>query len=206
MRLGPRQDVEGERQQPVAGEDRGRLVELPCARSAGRGADRHCPSRAGRHARANSSARIRARRPPSRRARAGRRTAPRSRPPGTAAAACRRRGSHGASRPSAASGARAPRRAACRRAAARAGARYRPRRCRGAAGTSAPASITSFMSCRSCFRPGNQQFGGVPASRNGSNWLIPARPMASATRGRQPIAAACVAGLAPDARPYARCR
>jgi hypothetical protein len=34
---------------------------------------------------------------------------------------------------------------------------------------------------------GNQQFGGVQTSRNGSNWLIQGNPMASAAKaGNQP--------------------
>ena len=63
----------------------------PCARWAGRGAGRRCPWRAGRRAPASSSARIRAPPRPAARPPPARRTARRTRAPGTAAAACRRR-------------------------------------------------------------------------------------------------------------------
>ena len=89
--------VEGEGQQRVAGQDRGRLVERLVHGRLAAAQSRHCPSPAGRHAPANSSARIPARRRPAARGRAARRTVPRSRPPETAAAACRRRARHSAS-------------------------------------------------------------------------------------------------------------
>ena len=97
----------------------------PCARSDGRAADRRRPSPADRRAPVNSSARIRSRRRPSARARVGRRTVPRSRPSGTVAAACRRRGWHGAWPRSAGADARFRRPRACRGGCGRARVRCR---------------------------------------------------------------------------------
>ena len=92
------EDLEGQSVERVAGEDRGRLVDRPCAGSACRGEDRHRPSPADRRGSANRRGCTRPRRRPGRRAR-GRRVEQggRRRRRARAAASCRRRSPHSAS-------------------------------------------------------------------------------------------------------------
>ena len=125
VRLG--QQLEGAGLQRVAGQHRGRFVELRGACSACRGAGRRRPCRAGRRAPASRRAASRPRRRPGRRRRWRRRTARPPPSPGSRAAACRRPASRSASPRSAAAPA-PPAAAAARRSPPRRPAPARPGR------------------------------------------------------------------------------